>query len=169
MDETAAELADLQRCLDDSLSGSNSHLRGIITPGERALSAAQLVRELSGMKVLTVATVTARGEPRISAVDGHFLHGRWVFTTSGSASKARALRARPGVSAAYVDGERVAVFCHGQAEFLTPADADFAGVEDHLVKHYGQSPREWGQDIVYLRVVPAWMVAYSMHAADFPT
>ncbi|MGI8697816.1 MAG: pyridoxamine 5'-phosphate oxidase family protein [Mycobacteriales bacterium] len=51
---------------------------------------------LQGMRTLSVATVTARGEPRISAVDGHLLHAKFVFTTAGSAAKARQLRARPG-------------------------------------------------------------------------
>ena len=34
------------------------------------------------MKVLSAATVTAAGEPRISALDGHFLHGTWTFSTA---------------------------------------------------------------------------------------
>src|SRR5690606_21529576 len=79
--ETEAELDELQTLLDTSLARSTAHLRSIVTPGERTLTARELVRVLTGMCVLSVATVTARGEPRISAVDGHFLHGRWVFST----------------------------------------------------------------------------------------
>ena len=44
MFETEAELAELQSLLDASLSRSTAHLQSIIKPGERTLSARQLVR-----------------------------------------------------------------------------------------------------------------------------
>jgi hypothetical protein len=114
------------------------------------------------MRTLAVSTVTASGEPRISGEDGHFLHARWVFTTSGTAVKARHLRARPAVSVAHIAGDDLGVFCHGRAEFIDPErHADFPGIEEHLVAHYGSSPRSWGPDIVYLRVQPHWMVTYA--------
>jgi hypothetical protein len=165
MYETDAELAELQDLLDTSLARSTEHLRSIIT-GSTAVTAAQLVRILTGMCVLSAATVTARGEPRVSGVDGHFLHGNWVFTTSGTAAKAAHLRARPAMSVAHMRGEALGVFTHGQAEFLTPKHDDFAGIEEHLVRHYGSSPSSWGDEIVYLRVRPTWMVAYAYDAAS---
>lgn len=159
MKETAAEVTELQALMDAVYPGSTAHLRSIIT-GQQQLSAAALVRVLTGMCVLSLATVTAKGEPRISAVDGHLLHGRWVFTTSGSAAKARHLRARPAASVAHLDGERIGVFTHGAVEFLTPEHPDFAEIEEYLVGHYGESPTVWGPDIVYLRLQPTWMIGY---------
>jgi hypothetical protein len=164
MYEADAELGELQELLDTSLARSTEHLRSIIT-GNNAVTAEQLVRILTGMCTLSAATVTARGEPRISGVDGHFLHARWVFTTSGTAAKAHHLQARPAVSVAHIRGEDLGVFTHGQAEFLTPEHDDFAGIEKHLVAHYGSSPSSWGDEIVYLRVRPTWMVAYALDAA----
>lgn len=160
MYETPAEIAALQELLDRSLAGATDHLRSIVEPG-RTLTAAQTVTVLAGMRTLTVATVTARGEPRISAADGHFLHGRFVFTTAGSAAKARQLRARPAVSVAHVAGDDLGVFVHGRAEFLTASHPDFGPIEEHLVDHYGSSPSSWGPDIAYLRVHPHWMVVYA--------
>jgi hypothetical protein len=113
------------------------------------------------MRTINLATVTVGGEPRISAVDGHFLHGRWVFTTSGTAAKARHLRARPAASISYVDGERIGVFSHGQVEFLDENHPDFAEIEEHLTSHYGSSPSSWGEEIVYCRLQPSWMVGYA--------
>ncbi len=162
MEETAAELDSLQDLLTRSLAGSTEHLRSIVDP-RHSLTAEQLTRALSGMRTLSVATVTAGGEPRISAADGHFLHARFVFTTAGGAAKARQLRARPAVSVAHVAGDDLGVFVHGAAEFLAAEHPDFAGVEDHLVRHYGSSPSSWGPDIVYLRVRPHWMVGYAAH------
>ena len=164
MKETAAEVTELQGLLEAAYARSTQHLRNIITDPRR-LDAGELVRVLTGMCTLNLATVTARGEPRISAVDGHFLHARWVFTTSGSAAKARQLRKRPAASMSYVDGERVGVFSHGNVEFLTSEHADFAEIEEHLTEHYGSSPSSWGDDIVYLRLQPTWMVGYGDKAA----
>lgn len=161
MHETPADLLDLQGLLDRSIAASGDHLRSIVEPGRRTLTAAQLVEVLTGMTTLALATVTAGGEPRVSGVDGHLLRGRFVWTTSGSAVKARHLRRRPAVSAAHLVGDDLGVFVHGHARFLdveTPAEA---WVEDHLVAHYGSSPRTWGPDIVYLRIEPTWMVAYA--------
>ncbi len=118
------------------------------------------------MRVLAVATTTAEGEPRISAVDGHFLHGRWVFTTSGSAAKVRHLRARPAVSAACVEGEEVAIFTHGRVEFLESGHEDFDEIAGHLTTHYGSSPFSWGESIVLCRVDPTWMVGYAFQRAQ---
>ncbi|WP_112245721.1 pyridoxamine 5'-phosphate oxidase family protein [Kribbella monticola] len=162
--DSPEEIAALQRLLDAAYEGSTEHLRNIITD-PRHLDAQNLVDVLTGMCTLNLATVTAHNEPRISAVDGHFLHTRWVFTTSGTAAKARHLRARPAASISYVDGERIGVFSHGQVEFLTTEDPDFGEIEAHLTKHYGSSPSSWGPEIVYCRLQPTWMVGYAFDKA----
>jgi len=161
MHETLAELEELDALLTRSLRGSSEHLRSIVTEGERTLDATETCRVLTGMRTLSLATVTAAGEPRISGVDGHFLHARWVFTTSATAVKVRHLRARPAVSAGHLVGDDLGVFCHGRAEMLTPDHPDFPAVEDHLVGHYGSSPSSWGPAITYARIQPRWMVAYA--------
>ena len=160
MYETAEEIERLQALLDASHAAATGHLRSIIH-GDRRLTAADLVALLTGMKVLTVATVTARGEPRISAMDGHFLHGTWSFSTSGTAAKARHMQARPQVSVAHVDGEELAVFSHGRVEELAKGDADFDETLGHWTDHYGSSPLGWGEDIRIYRYRPGWMVGYA--------
>jgi Pyridoxamine 5'-phosphate oxidase len=166
--ETEAELDALDALLDRSLAGATSHLRSIIRPGERTLTARQLAGVLSGMCVLAVSTVTANGEPRISAVDGHFLHGCWVFGTERSAAKARHLRARPAVSAAHLRGETLGVFTHGTVEVLNPpagpADPHLGTILDYLTTHYGESPLSWG-DVVMYRLRPGWMTVYAPQPA----
>src|SRR5262245_60003072 len=160
MQETPEEIEALQRLMDASHARSTEHLRNI-SYGNRQLTADDLHKLLTGMRVLNAATVTATGEPRISAVDGHFLHGRWVFTTSGSAAKARHLRARPAISIAYVDGERLGVFTHGEVEFLDEGHPERQPIDEYLTRHYGSSPTSWGDDIVFCRVQPSWMVGYA--------
>src|SRR3954463_6901857 len=155
--ETPDETASIQALLDASHAKASGHLRNIIDD-DRALTAEQLVALLTGMKVLSVATVTAAGEPRISALDGHFLHGTWTFSTSGTAAKARHLAARPAVSVAHVDGEELAVFSHGQAEQLHESDAGWAETLGHWTEHYGSSPLSWGEEVRLYRLRPHWMV-----------
>src|SRR3954452_16170333 len=100
MRETAEELSALQILLDDSFERGSEHLRSIMEP-QRRLSAERLVADLPSPAVLNIATVTARGEPRISAVAGHFIADHWYFTTAASSPKAAQLRARPAISASY--------------------------------------------------------------------
>ena len=162
--ETADEIAALQDLLDASIASDNAHLVAIMTP-ERRLSAEQMTQLLVGMQVLVVATVTADGRPLTSCVDGHFVHGRWVFTTDATATKARHLAARPAVSATHNRGEELGIFTHGTAERLTPDHPDFAMVDEHLTAHYGASPSTWAPDIAYLRIQPRWMLAYAASPA----
>src|SRR6476660_399800 len=91
--ETEADLARLEELSDASFTRSSEHRLSIMTPPRR-LTARRLAEDLTGIAVLNVATVTARGEPRISVLDGHFLHGRWYATTSGMSPKVRQLRSR---------------------------------------------------------------------------
>jgi hypothetical protein len=160
MRETPDEVAALQDLLDRSHAAATDHLRDIIQ-GDRVLSADDLVRLLTGMRVLSVATVTAQGHPRISAMDGHFLHGTWSFSTSGTAAKARHMRARPDVSVAHVDNEELAVFSHGRVAQMQPGDDDWDETLGHWTAHYGSSPLTWGDDIRFYRYRPHWMVGYA--------
>src|SRR5258708_15477549 len=169
MFETDDELAEMQSLLDASLSRATEHLQSIITPGERSLSAAQLSAACHGMCTLAISTVTANCEPRVSAVDGHLLHGRWYFSTARGAAKARHLAARPAVSIAYLRGEEIGVFVHGTAEPLNPVcgtdDPDWPALLQYMTDYYGSSPLSWG-DVVYYRLGPPWMGRLAAHTAD---
>jgi Pyridoxamine 5'-phosphate oxidase len=170
MKETEAEIEVLQTLLDTSLSRSTGHLRSIVTPGERNPSARQMVGLLSGMCVLAIATVTSRGEPRISAVDGFFWHGKWLFGTARGAAKARQLEKNPAVSVAHLRGEELGVFTHGHARVLNPVsaaegepDPQWPEIHEFLRKHYKSDPLELG-DVIYYRLDPTWMVCYGARA-----
>jgi hypothetical protein len=152
--ETESEIRELQSLLDTSLGRSTAHLQSIIT-GERSLSAEQLVQVLTGMCVLVLSTVTAKGEPRVSAVDGHFR----------GAAKARHLRVRPAASVAHLRGEELGVFVHGIAEDLHPADGpahpDWPEIHEYLRGFYGGGSFDWS-DVVYYRLRPTWMTVYAI-------
>ncbi len=167
MRETPQELDDLQALLDASLSRSTTHLRSIIT--ERTLTAEQLSQILTGMSTLALSTVTAKGEPRVSGVDGHFLHGTWYFGTARSAAKARHLAARPAASAAHLRGEDLGVFTHGTVETLNPEDGEPAEGWPDLLAYfkdfYGDNAFDWDNDVVFYRLRPHWMTVYAPDVA----
>lgn len=168
MRETPEELQQLQALLDASLSRSTAHLRSIIS-GERTLTAEQLTGALTGMRTLALSTVTAKGEPRISGVDGHFLHGMWHFGTARGAAKARHLAARPAASAAHMRGEELGVFTHGTVEVLNPHGEEPSAAWPELLAYlkelYGADTFDWQEDVVYYRLHPQWMTVFAADPA----
>lgn len=167
MRETPEELAQLQALLDASLARSTGHLRSIVVG--RTVTAEQLTKILTGMCTLALATVTAKGEPRISGVDGHFLHGKWHFGTARSAAKARHLAARPAASVAHLRGEDLGVFTHGTVEILNPEDRPAAPDWPYLLAYfqdfYGADAFDWDREVVYYRLHPHWMTVYAPDVA----
>jgi len=170
MFETDAELAEMQSLMDASLAQATEHLQSIIKPGERTLTADQLSVACRGMCTLAISTVTANGEPRVSAIDGHLLHGHWYFSTARGAAKARHLGMRPAVSIAYLRGEDIGVFTHGAAQPMNPVggpdDPDWPALLQYMTDYYGSSPLSWG-DVVYYRLIPSWMVAFASNPTEF--
>jgi general stress protein 26 len=165
--ETPEELDNLQHLLDRSMAGAGEHLSGIIT-GERRLSAAQLAGRLQGMRLLTVATVTADGRPLAGPVDGYFLHGTFWFSSGRNSVRMRHLAARPAVSATHLPGEELAVTVHGRAELFDMRDP--AGAElrramlDWYVPRQGPEFESWldALDAVGARIEPEKMFTFAM-------
>ena len=151
------------------MAGAGEHLRGIIT-GERRLSAADLAGRLPGMRLLTVATVTADGRPLAGPVDGYFLHGTFWFSSGRNSVRMRHLAARPAVSATHLPGEELAVSVHGRAELFDMRDP--AGAElrramlDWYVPRQGPEFESWldALDAVAARIEPARMFTFSMNS-----
>jgi hypothetical protein len=161
MHETSSDIAWLQDLLDRSFASATGHLTSIMEP-HRRLSAMRLVEDLHGILVLNVATVTTHGEPRISAVDGHFLHGKWHFGTSAAAVKTRHLRARPAVSAAYTPRDGYGVFAHGTARELKQGTSEFAALDARLRDAYGHGAEGWPEPVSFFQIEPHWMVGFAM-------
>ena len=98
MHETSEDIARLQALLDASHAAAGAHLRSIFAT-ERRVAAADLPAQLTGVQVTHLATVTARGQPRVAPVDGLFFRGALHVGTAPGAMRARHLRVRPQVSA----------------------------------------------------------------------
>ena len=133
--ENPAEIDRLQQLLQRSAAGAGAHLRGIITD-ERRLSAAQVIERLQGMRLLTVATVTADGRPLAGPVDGYFLHGSFYFSSGRNSVRMRHLAARSSVSATHLPGEELAVTVHGRAELFDLSDPAGAELRQAMLDWY---------------------------------
>jgi nitroimidazol reductase NimA-like FMN-containing flavoprotein (pyridoxamine 5'-phosphate oxidase superfamily) len=135
MRETSDDLARLQELLDESYEQAGPHLRRIITP-ERRLSAQQIAKELQGMCLLVVATVTADSRPIVGPVDGIFMRGAFHFGSSPDSVRAGHIRSRPQVSATHLPGEELSVTVHGRAVAVDIAAPEGAELRQTLLDVY---------------------------------
>jgi nitroimidazol reductase NimA-like FMN-containing flavoprotein (pyridoxamine 5'-phosphate oxidase superfamily) len=170
MHETPEDLAELDRLLEQSYQGAGGHLRAIHTEGRR-LRAAQLVARLTGMRLLVLATVSPRGHPLTSPVDGVFYRGHFYFGTDPGSVRWRHLTACPWVSATHLPSEDWAVVVHGRAVPVDTRAKEQAGFRAALLDVY--TPRygpEWEQFLdsgpVYARIEPERMFSLDVTAAD---
>ncbi len=166
MHESPEEIAALQALLDRSYAAARPHLLRIHTP-ERRLTAEQLADQLQGMRLLTLATVTADGRPLTGPVDGVFLHGAFHFGSSPDSTRFRHIAKRPQVSATHLPGEELSITVHGRATIVdvqAPEGADLRrALLDIYVPRYGA---EWEQFMdsgpLFARIDAERMYTFSM-------
>jgi hypothetical protein len=159
MHETAADLETLQQLLDASYARAGEHLRSIHT-SERRVHAPDLARVLQGVRVLHLATVTNKCEPRVSPVDGIFYRGQFWFGSGDNSLRFRHLRARPQVSGSHTVGETFAVIVHGHA---TEIDLDENEGFAQVLREVYPTWDEWYGDepAPYARIDADLMYAYA--------
>jgi hypothetical protein len=165
--ETPADIAALQDLLDRSYTAAGTHLLRIHTP-ERRLSAEEVVERLTGMCLLTLATVSADCRPIAGPVDGIFYRGAFHFGSSPDSVRFRHIRNRPQVSATHVPGEELAITVHGRAVPVDIHAAEGSGFRkallDVYVPRYGP---DWEQEFlnrgpVYARIEAHHMFTFAM-------
>jgi hypothetical protein len=150
--ETPDDLRALQDLLDRSYSTAGAHLRSITTP-ERRVSAEELVKLVTGMCLLVVATVTADGRPIAGPLDGVFYRGAFHFGTAPDSVRYRHLLARPQVTATHLPREEFAVTVHGRAVPVEIAGGFRETLLEVYVPRYGE---DWEKFLdsgpVYMRI-----------------
>jgi hypothetical protein len=159
--ETAADLERLQALLDQSVERASPFLRRSFEMPERSLSAADLAARLDGLIVVSLATVTAKGEPRVAPIDAVFLRGYFYVPTVAQAARAKHLARRPGVSVTYYEGRATAVIVHGRATAVGPGEELFDEIEEIRLAEGGESLLKWSGDPIFLRVEPDLIYTYA--------
>jgi hypothetical protein len=168
MRETAEDHQRLQAVLDGSIERAGGFLRSSFEMPEHSLSATQLAAHLKGMLTVALATVTARGEPRVAPIGALFLHAWFYVPTVAESARARHLARRPAASLTYYEGTKLAVIVHGQAAIIGADDPDFSELDAVQVESGGQSVREWQGHGVYLRLEPATFYTYARDPGRYP-
>ena len=168
MHESQADLEALQDLLDRSYAAAGAHLLRIHTP-ERRLGGAEVVERLTGMCLLTLATVTADCRPIAGPVDGIFYRGAFHFGSSPDSVRFRHIRSRPRVSATHLPGEELGITVHGRA---LPVDTSTGGeggfrqaLLDIYVPRYGPGWEKFlDSGPVYARIEADRMFTFAMPA-----
>ena len=161
MHETASDLKGLQALLDDSATQASPFLRASFEIPEHSLSAEQVAAHLTGSLTVALATVTAKGEPRVAPINALFYRGSFHIPTVAQAARARHLAKRPGASLTYYEGIDLAVIVHGQAAIIPQRAPAFDALDEIQTSTGQQSPRDWHGDAVYLKIGAATMYTYA--------
>lgn len=167
MFETEGDVEALQALLDRSHAGRGRHMASIVN-NERRLDARQVVTYLQEVKHVAFGTVSSKGEPFVSPLDGLFVRGHFIVATDGRAVKVRHVRRNPAVSLCHVAGDDVGIWVHGRAEFVARGSGDDRLVEELWQRIHGVSPYSLGDDIVLLKTVPRAMFTFAMDPSKFP-
>ncbi|HET6869361.1 MAG TPA: pyridoxamine 5'-phosphate oxidase family protein [Solirubrobacteraceae bacterium] len=161
MRETADDLERLQRLLDDSIERASGFLRSSFQMPERSLDARSLAARLDGSLTVALATVTARGEPRVAPINAFFLRASFYVPTVAESARARHLASRPAASLTYFERTSLAVIAHGNVEIVPAEHPAFDELDEAQVALGHQSPREWRGHAVYLHLEPSRLYTYT--------
>jgi Pyridoxamine 5'-phosphate oxidase len=161
MHETPAALERLQQVLDESDARGGAHLRAVITE-ERRLSATDLAEQLTGMRLLTLATTSKDGAPIAAPVDGIFYRGEFWFGSAPNSLRFQHIRQRPRVSATHLPGEHLGITIHGTAHIEGVPDALPQRFRDLCVEIYGDGWLSWGEGSLYARIEPRRVFTFSL-------
>ncbi len=164
--ETQAEIEELQSLFDATIARANPYMLSIVTP-EHRLTARQVATYLQGTRHVAFASVTPKGEPRVSPLDSLFIHGHFTMGTDDRAVRVRSLRANPACSATYMEGERIAVVVNGAVEWLGRDHRDYEDIMKTWNAAYPQDSSEWGAGVVFFRIVPSAMWTFASHPEEF--
>ncbi|MGH2792928.1 MAG: pyridoxamine 5'-phosphate oxidase family protein [Actinomycetota bacterium] len=164
MYETPEDLKALQKLLDESYASAGEHLLSIHEP-KRRLNAKKLSEMLTGVRVLALATVSAKGEPIAGPVDGLFYRGKFFFSSSPESVRFKHIAARPAVSGVHTVGEELAVAVHGSARPFDIRAPESEPYRSYLREVYPDWDKWWpetGPTPAYAVIEPRKMFVFFM-------
>jgi Pyridoxamine 5'-phosphate oxidase len=165
--ESAEDVERLQSHLIRSMDRAGSFLRASFQMPEHSLSAHQLVRYLQGSRTAALATVTAKGEPRVAPIGSLFWRARFYLPTVANAARTKHILARSAVSLTHFADIDLAVIVHGHAMSLSLGDPDFDELDDLHREMNGVSVQDWGVG-VFLKIEADVTYTYARHPERYP-
>ncbi len=167
MNETPNDLARLQALLTRSIERAGEHLKRTFEMPEHSLDAVQLVRYIGQEQQYALATVTARGEPRVAPVQVVLQRGHFFVPTAADAVRTGHVARRPSVSMTHWVSNEVALITHGRAVVIGHSDAEFDELSEAYVRDWWQELRR-RRNGAFLRVEPDALYTWARDPSAFP-
>ena len=162
MRETAEDLEVFARLVTESIEKAGSFVRSSLQMPGHSLSAGQVLRYWDRIRTAAVATVTARGEPRVAPVGVALVRGHFVVPTVAEAARAKAIKVRPAVSISHFDEGDLAIIAHGHARTigqLDPLFRELAALQREFSD--GRDVTNWEGTGVYLWMTPQTLYTFA--------
>jgi general stress protein 26 len=164
---TEQDLAELQALLERSVDSAGRFMRETFELPDHGLTAPQLTGYFEErMRAVAIATVTVKGEPRVSPVGAVFHRTKFHIPTAEYSMRVRHLRGRPAISLTHFELNLIAVIVHGRAEIISPGAAEFEELDISEQEKWWHALRDKGQG-VYLRIEPERMFAWAKDPGHF--
>jgi len=163
--ETDREIAELQQLLDSSFEKAGERMLVAFGKDQR-LSAKQLAG-FRGVRLVAVATVNQKGEPRVAPRSAAFIHGKFYLAANRKSITVRRLWVNQNVAVSYFENHFL-LMGHGRVAFLPRGEAGFRDVSAEWVRAF-----EGGRDAlkgvdVLLRVDATHLVAFAQRPELYP-
>ncbi len=133
MFETKSELDELQRLLDVGFDRSP----GIRYSGfdARHRLTAKGLAGFKGIRLMAVASVNSKGEPRAAPRSAAFLHGTFYLATNSGSTMVKRLSVNPAIGFTYFENHLL-IMGHGTPVPIRKGTAGFREVESEWVEAF---------------------------------
>jgi len=163
--ETEEELSQLQELLEASSARVGERLAAIFDSQNR-LSAKQLAG-FQGVRLMAVATVNSKGEPRVAPRSAAFLHGKFYLASNSKSVTVRRLSAEPSVAVSYFENHLL-IMGHGLAVPILEGTSGFMTLAPEWEEAFrgGEHPLQ-GTDML-VRIDASHLVAFAAKPGRYP-
>ena len=165
MFETDAELRTLQKLLDSGFEKVGGRLAGF--DQSQQMSAKQLAG-FKGVRLVSVATVNSKRQPRVAPRSAAFLHGRFYLASDSSSVTARRLRAHPVAAIIYYEN-LLLIMAHGNVSFLEKENSSVAGLRREWTEAFNGGHDSLRGIDTFLVIEATHLVAFAAHPDRYPT
>jgi len=163
--ETPSELSSLQELLDASFEGMGKRMRVVHNPGGQ-LSARQLAG-FRGVRLVAIANVNRKGEPRVSPRAAAFLHGKFFLAANRASVMVERVLANPSVAISYFENHFLLVG-HGSSTLILEGTEEFRKVSSEWKKAFNGGRDALKGTDVFVRIDATQLVAFAPRPGRYP-
>jgi Pyridoxamine 5'-phosphate oxidase len=163
--ETRTELAELQLLLDESFDRSEGIRYSGFNESHR-FSAKQL-GGFQGVRLVAVASVNSKGEPRAAPRPATLLHGKFYLATNSKSTMVKRLSLHPSLGFTYFENH-ILIMGHGTPTPFRKGTPEFKKIAPEWLKAFdgGKDALE-GVDL-FLRIDAKHLIAFATDPSRYP-